>query len=71
MQSHRPLCNGRLTLDGFRRYAHARLQAESGLVSIKLVIGPEKDFVLRISGLKQAEFIHLAELPRKIYIKVV
>ncbi len=39
VQSHPPLCNGRSTLDGFRRYAHARVQAESGLVSIKLVIG--------------------------------
>ena len=39
MQSHPPLCNGRSTLDGFRRYAHARVQSESGLVSIKLVIG--------------------------------
>ncbi len=39
MQSHPPLCNGRSTLDGFRRYAHARVRAKSGLVSIKLVIG--------------------------------
>ncbi len=39
VQSHPPLCNGRSTLDGLRRYAHARVQAESGLVSIKLVIG--------------------------------
>ncbi len=39
VRSHPPLCNGRSTLDGFRRYAHARVQAESGLVSIKLVIG--------------------------------
>ena len=38
MQSHPPLCNGRSTLDGFRRYAYARVQAESGLGSIKLVI---------------------------------
>ncbi len=43
VQSHPPICNGRSTcwstLDGFRCYAHARVQAESGLVSIKLVIG--------------------------------
>ncbi len=43
VQSHPPLCNngrnGRSTSDGFRRYAHARVQAESGLVPIKLVIG--------------------------------
>ncbi len=39
VQSHPPLCNRRSMLDGFRRYAHARIQAESGLVSIKLVIG--------------------------------
>ncbi len=39
VQSHPPLCNGRSTLDGFRRYAHARVQTESGLVPIKLVIG--------------------------------
>ena len=25
MQSHPPLCNGRSTLDGFGRYAHARV----------------------------------------------
>ena len=25
VQSHPPLCNGRSTLDGFRRYAHARV----------------------------------------------
>ncbi len=25
VQSHPPLCNGRLTLDGFRRHAHARV----------------------------------------------
>ena len=31
VQSHPPLCNGRSTLDGFRRYAHARVQAESGV----------------------------------------
>ncbi len=29
VQSHPPLCNGRSTLDGFRRYVHARVQAES------------------------------------------
>ncbi len=29
MQSHAPLCNGRSTLDSFRRYAHARVQTES------------------------------------------
>ena len=52
MQSHPPLCNGRSTLDGVRRYAHTRVQAESGLVSIKLVIGEEKDFVFLISRQK-------------------
>ena len=39
VQSHPPLFNGRSNLDGFRRYAHARVQTESGLISIKLVIG--------------------------------
>ena len=39
VQSHPPLCNRWSTLDGFRRYAHARVQAKNGLVSIKLVIG--------------------------------
>ena len=39
VQNHPSFCNGRSTLDGFRRYAHARVQAEDGLVSIKLVIG--------------------------------
>ena len=38
------------TVDGFRgRYAYARAQADSGLISIKLVIGQEKDFVLLMS----------------------
>ena len=30
-------------MDGFRRYAHARVQTESGLVFTKLVIRQEKD----------------------------
>ena len=38
VQSPPQLCNGRSTLGGFRRYAHARVQAESGLESIKLVL---------------------------------
>ncbi len=39
VQSHPPLCNGQSTLDGFPHYAHARIQDESGLIYIKLVIG--------------------------------
>ncbi len=39
-------------VDGYCPYAHARVQAESGLVSVKLVIGKEKDFVLLISRQK-------------------
>ena len=52
VQSHPPLCNGRSTLDGCRRCAHARVQADSGLVSIKLVIGSEKDLVSILSRQK-------------------
>ena len=42
MQSHPLLCNERSTFDDFRRYTHARVQTECGLVSIRLVIGQEK-----------------------------
>ena len=49
--AHYHSANGRSTLDGFRRYTHARVQAESELVSIKLVIG-QKNFVLLISRQK-------------------
>ncbi len=51
VQSHPPFYNGRSTLDGFRRYVHARLNAEGGLVSIMLVIG-KKRFLLLISRQK-------------------
>ena len=52
VQSHPLLCNGRSTFDDFRRYTHARVQTVCGLVSIRLVIGQEKQFVLLISRQK-------------------
>ena len=49
VQNPLPLWNGWSTLDSFRRYAHARVQAASELVSIKLVIWLKKFCIANIT----------------------